>query len=163
MNPCPWGYLTDPKHACQCTGQQIRRYRSKISGPLMDRIDIHVQVPAVPYKDLAGKVSAEPSRIIRRQVAEARSRQLHRFARSMIFANAQMQNRHMRAHCRIDAASEKLLESAIEKLGLSARAYGRILKIGRTIADLAGSDQIQTHHISEAIQYRTIDRGKGLA
>jgi magnesium chelatase family protein len=163
MNPCPCGYFTDPKHACRCSGVQIRRYRSKISGPLLDRIDIHVDVPAVPYKDLAGKVAAEPTGAIRERVRASRIAQQGRFGRTRIFANAQMASRHIRKYCRIDPPSERLLEAAIEKLGLSARAYGRILKIARTIADLAGSEQIQTNHISEAIQYRTIDRNKGLA
>ena len=158
MNPCPCGHFSSPRHACRCTGQQIRRYRSKISGPLLDRIDIHVDVPAVPYKDLAGRLRAEPSAVIRRRVAAARKIQQHRFARARIFANAQMQSRHIRAHCPIDAASEKLMETAVEKLGLSARAYSRILKIGRTIADLTGAADIAPNHISEAIQYRTVDR-----
>ncbi|MBI9084996.1 MAG: YifB family Mg chelatase-like AAA ATPase [Desulfobacterales bacterium] len=163
MNPCPCGHFSSPKHACRCTGQQIRRYRSKISGPLLDRIDIHASVPAVPYKDLAGRAAAEPSAAIRARVTAARAVQQRRFARAHIHSNAQMASRHTRTHCRIDHASEKLLESAIEKLGLSARAYSRILKIARTIADLAGEPQILTNHIYEAIQYRTIDRGRGLA
>jgi len=162
MNPCPCGYFSDPKHACRCTYQQIHRYRSRISGPLLDRIDIHVEVPAVPYKDLLGESSAEPSERIRRRVVAARNIQSERFAKTRIYCNAQMSSRHIKAHCRIDDASRRLLESAIDKLGLSARAFNRVLKIGRTIADLEGAADILVDHISEAIQYRNLDRGSQL-
>jgi magnesium chelatase family protein len=160
MNPCPCGYFSDPKHECRCTYPQIHRYRSKISGPLMDRIDIHVEVPAVPYKDLMGESEAESSEKIRARVNAARERQLERFKRTKIYCNAQMINRHIKKHCKIDEASCNILESAIDKLGLSARAYNRILKIARTIADLDGEPDIQVYHISEAVQYRSLDRGK---
>jgi magnesium chelatase family protein len=160
MNPCPCGYFSDPKHECRCTYPQIHRYRSKISGPLLDRIDIHVEVPSVPYKDLMGKFDAELSADIRTRVTKARDRQLERFKRTKIYCNAQMINRHIKKHCKIDEASAVLLESAIDKLGLSARAYNRILKIARTIADLEGKPDIQVDHISEAVQYRNLDRGK---
>jgi magnesium chelatase family protein len=159
MNPCPCGFFSDPLHECRCSPQQIQRYRSKISGPLMDRIDIHVEVPAVPYKDLMLETESEPSRFIRKRVTEARSFQTKRFSRTKIYCNAQMSNRQIKKHCAIDAPSAQLLESAIEKLGLSARAYHRILKISRTIADLEGAPAIQTEHISEAVQYRSLDRG----
>ena len=159
MNPCPCGYMSDPKHACRCSYQQIHRYRSRISGPLMDRIDIHLEVPAVPYKDLMKESYAEPSRDIRRRVAAARDIQSRRFGRSKIYCNAQMGSRHIKTHCKIDEASRGLLESAIDKLGLSARAFNRILKIARTIADLEKKPEIQVDHISEAIQYRSLDRG----
>ncbi len=159
MNPCPCGYLTDPKHACRCSFQQIHRYRSKISGPLLDRIDIHVDVPAVPYKDLMNESNAEPSKDIRRRVSAARRIQSRRFARSRIYCNAKMSSRHIKTHCQVDDASRRLLESAIDKLGLSARAFNRVLKIARTIADLEGQPDIQVDHISEAIQYRNLDRG----
>ena len=159
MNPCPCGYFSDPKHACRCTYQQIHRYRSKISGPLLDRIDIHVEVPAVPYKDLMAESSAEPSADIGQRVAAARKIQSQRFARAKIYCNAQMSSRHIKAHCRIDDASRRLLESAIDKLGLSARAFNRVLKIARTIADLTAEPAIRVDHISEAIQYRNLDRG----
>ena len=159
MNPCPCGYYSDPKHACRCTHQQIHRYRSKISGPLLDRIDIHVEVPAVPYKDLMTESSAEPSTDIGRRVAAARQVQSQRFNRAMIYCNAQMSSRHIKTHCKIDDASRRLLESAIDKLGLSARAFNRVLKIARTIADLATEPGIRVDHISEAIQYRNLDRG----
>ena len=159
MNPCPCGYFADPKHACRCTYQQIHRYRSKISGPLLDRIDIHVEVPAVPYKDLMNETRAEPSEAIRRRVSGAREIQSKRFSRAKIYCNAQMSSRHIKTHCQIDMASRSLLESAIDKLGLSARAFNRVLKIARTIADLEGESDILVDHISEAIQYRNLDRG----
>jgi magnesium chelatase family protein len=160
MNPCACGYFSDPKHACRCTYQQIHRYRSKISGPLLDRIDIHVEVPAVPYKDLMGKIAPEPSAAIRQRVAAARAVQSERFARTKIRCNAQMSNRHIRKFCEIDETSTRLLEAAIDTLGLSARAYNRILKIARTIADLEGESDVQVDHISEAIHYRSLDRRK---
>jgi len=159
MNPCPCGYYSDPRHECSCTLQQISRYRSKISGPLMDRIDIHVEVPAVSYKDLVGKVLTEPSADIRKRVSAARRIQARRFEKTKIFCNAQMSNRQIRQHCVIGDASAALLEKAVDKLGLSARAYNRILKIGRTIADLEGEADILVNHISEAVQYRSLDRG----
>ena len=162
MNPCPCGYFSDPKHACRCTYPQIHRYRSKISGPLLDRIDIHVEVPAVPYKDLMRESNAEPSADIQNRVAAARALQSQRFARTKIFCNAQMNSRHIKKYCKIDDASRSLLESAIDKLGLSARAFNRILKIARTIGDLEAKPKIQVDHISEAIQYRNLDRGSRL-
>jgi magnesium chelatase family protein len=152
--------LADPKHECRCTHQQIHRYRSKISGPLLDRLDMHVEVPAVPYKDLMQDHAAEASESIRRRVADARQIQAERLSRTKIFCNAQMSSRHIKRHCRIDNASCRLLESAIDKLGLSARAYNRILKIARTIADLGPTADISSAHISEAIQYRNLDRGR---
>jgi magnesium chelatase family protein len=160
MNPCPCGYLSDPKHECRCTHPQIHRYRSKISGPLLDRIDMHVEVPAVPYKDLMQDHDAEASETIRSRVAGARQIQAERFSRTKIFCNARMSSRHIKNYCKINDASCRLLESAIDKLGLSARAYNRILKIARTIADLEKYADISTAHISEAIQYRNLDRGR---
>jgi len=160
MNPCPCGYLSDPKHECRCTHPQIHRYRSKISGPLLDRIDMHVDVPAVPYKDLMQDHEAEASEIIRNRVAGARRIQAERFSRTRIFCNARMSSRHIKSYCKIDDASCRLLESAIDKLGLSARAYNRILKIARTIADLEDAVDISSAHISEAIQYRNLDRSR---
>ena len=160
MNPCPCGYYTDPKHSCRCTPQQVQRYRSKISGPLMDRIDIHVEVPAVPYKDLLKPAEAEPSSVIRMRIGNARQIQSRRFKRTQIHCNAQMGSRHIKRFCHIDSSSQRLLETAIDKLGLSARAYSRILKIARTIADLAGGGDIAVEHVSEAIQYRSLDRGR---
>ncbi|MBL0712943.1 MAG: YifB family Mg chelatase-like AAA ATPase [Desulfosarcina sp.] len=158
MNPCPCGYLGDPKHACRCAVQQIHRYRSKVSGPLMDRIDIHVEVPAVPFRELTASAQGENSVVIRKRVIDARAIQQTRFKRSRIHCNAQMSSRQIKTHCAVNKDSIALLESAIEKLGLSARAYNRILKIARTIADLANQAQICSNHIAEAIQYRNLDR-----
>ena len=158
MNPCPCGYLGDNKHECHCSHHQIHRYRSKISGPLLDRIDLHVEVPAVPYKDLSQQAPSEPSAQIRHRITDARSIQSKRFAGSKIHCNAQMANRHIKKHCQINQAADLLLEAAIDKLGLSARAYNRILKISRTIADLEKAPDITPHHIAEAIQYRNLDR-----
>ena len=157
-NPCPCGFFSDPVHECRCAAQQIQRYRAKISGPLMDRIDIHVEVPAVPYKELIQGDRAENSETIRKRVTAARQKQSERFARTKIYCNAQMSNRQITRYCVIDKASEQLLEKAIETLGLSARAYHRILKIARTIADLEAEPNLQVEHISEAIQYRNLDR-----
>jgi magnesium chelatase family protein len=158
MNPCPCGFLTDSRHACRCSAHQIRRYRSKISGPLLDRIDIHVDVPAVPHEKLMARGLSEPSETIRRRVIAARQIQNQRFEHAAIYSNAQMGSRDIRAHCRIDRAIHRLLESAIERLGLSARAYNRILKLSRTIADLDASEAIRVDHVTEAIQYRSLDR-----
>ncbi len=158
MNPCMCGYFSDPKHECSCTPLQIQRYLTKISGPLLDRIDIQIEVPPLSYKELADKLPAEPSSVIQQRVEKARGLQHKRFSRSKIHCNAQMSTRHIRSHCRVDSASHQLLEQAIDKLGLSARAYTRILKVSRTIADLGGANQITSEHISEAIQYRSLDR-----
>lgn len=158
MNPCPCGYFSDPNHECTCTYTKIHRYRSKISGPLMDRIDIHVEVPAVPYKDLSSEDDATTSANIREPINRARDMQLERLKRTKIHCNAQMNNRQIKRYCAVDQESHALLEAAIDKLGLSARAYNRILRIGRTIADLEQADNIAAHHVSEAIQYRSLDR-----
>ncbi len=128
----------------------------------MDRIDIHVEVPAVPYKDLMVETDSESSEVIGERVTAARARQSKRFKRTKIYCNAQMINRHIKKHCKIDEASCDLLENAIDKLGLSARAYNRILKIARTIADLDNASDISVDHIAEAVQYRSLDRGKRL-
>jgi magnesium chelatase family protein len=158
MNPCPCGYYSDPNNECTCTIPQIQRYRSKISGPLMDRIDIHIEVPAVKYRDLASREAGESSREIKKRIDAARKTQLNRLKGLKIYCNAQMTNRHIKKFCQIDEASQKLLELAIDKFGLSARAYTRILKVARTIADLEGQENIQPAHLSEAIQYRSLDR-----
>lgn len=160
MNPCPCGYLSDPTHECRCSSQQIQKYRSRISGPLLDRIDIHVNVPAVPYKDLMGNCLQEPSAAIQARVAAARAVQTKRFSHLSIYCNAQMSSRQIRKFCQTDAPSGALLESAIDRLGLSARAYNRILKISRTIADLEASPDICVEHVAEAVQYRSLDRGR---
>jgi len=158
MNPCPCGYFGDKRHTCTCTYQQIKRYRAKVSGPLLDRIDIHIEVPAVEYKDLKSPTLAESSKDIRERVEMARRIQNERFKESKIYCNAQMKGKLIRKYCKLNEESENLLEAAMERLGLSARAYTRILKISRTIADLEGSPNIETHHVAEAIQYRSLDR-----
>lgn len=160
MNPCPCGFWGDNRHQCTCTPTMVNRYRSRVSGPLMDRIDIHIDVPGVPYKELSQDYSGEKSEDIRLRVAEARQRQLHRFRDDRIFANGQMKTRHIKKYCRLSDDSHNLLDTVMQKLSLSARAYTRILKVSRTIADLDNSDSIQSHHVAEAIQYRTLDRGQ---
>ena len=159
MNPCPCGNFGNPNQDCTCTPQAIQKYVSKISGPLLDRIDIHIQVQAVKYKELSSNQQGEPSQKIRERVIKAREIQLRRFAnKKNIFSNADMQSKDIREYCKIDSASAELMKMAITKLGLSARAYDRILKVSRTIADLAGEENITSSHISEAIQYRSLDR-----
>ena len=160
MNPCPCGFWNDPTRECRCTPLQIQRYVGRISGPLLDRIDIHVDVPAVRFKELAAAEApaAESSDAIRGRVIAARSRQLERLQGEGIFANGQMSPRHIRRYCRIDAEAERLLESAMTRQGLSARAYDRILKTSRTIADIGGSADIRPIDVAEAVGYRSLDR-----
>jgi magnesium chelatase family protein len=158
MNPCPCGFFTDTQHECTCSPIVIQRYRSRISGPLLDRIDIHIEVPAVKYRELTDRSTGESSAAIRARVNSARDLQLARFRGTPFFCNAQMGARELHAQCQPDPAGERLLELAINRLGLSARAYTRILKVARTIADLDGGGPIQAHHLSEAIQYRSLDR-----
>lgn len=159
MNPCPCGFWNDPTRECRCTPLQIQRYVGRISGPLLDRIDIHVDVPAVRFKDLAGRETlAEGSEEIRARVLRARERQLARLRGERIFSNAQLPPRLIRRDCRIDAESERLLEAAMTRQGLSARAYDRILKVSRTIADLEGREEIRAAHVAEAVGYRSLDR-----
>jgi magnesium chelatase family protein len=159
MNPCPCGFWNDPTRECRCTPLQIQRYVGRISGPLLDRIDIHVDVPAVRFKELRGEAPAgESSSEIRARVVRARERQRERLRGGGVFSNAQMSPRHIRRFCRIDEESERMLESAMTRLGLSARAYDRILKVSRTIADLDGSDAIRPAHVAEAVGYRSLDR-----
>jgi magnesium chelatase family protein len=158
MNPCPCGYNGDPLHECNCTPPLIQRYLSRISGPLLDRIDLHIQVPAVKYKELAEDEKSEESAAIRERILAARQSQSRRLEPFGIFCNAQMTPRTLRRFCKLDGESEKLMENAITRLGLSARAYDRILRVSRTIADLEAGEKIQAKHVAEAIQYRTLDR-----
>jgi len=158
MNPCPCGFHGDPKRDCVCSLNQIRRYRTRLPGPLLDRLDLHIDVPAVPVRELGNAVCEEPSATIRARVAAARGRQLDRYKRDGIFNNAQLKPRQVKKYCALDAPSRALLEHAMTKLGLSARAYGRILRVARTIADLAVSESIAAPHLAEAIQYRAFDR-----
>jgi len=159
MNPCPCGYYTDPNRECTCAPPQIQKYMAKISGPLLDRIDIHIEVPAVKYKELSSEVKNEPSAEIRRRVIKARDIQLKRFTGlKNIYNNGDMGSKEVRQFCKLDSAGAELLKMAMTKLGLSARAYDRILKVSRTIADLDNAENILPQHISEAIQYRSLDR-----
>jgi magnesium chelatase family protein len=159
MNPCPCGYFGDPTRECHCTPPMIQRYVSKISGPLLDRIDIHIEVPAVKYKELRAPSSSEDSAAVRARVIAARERQGERFkAEKKTYCNAQMASKLIRKCCAITPEGEKLLENAVTRLGLSARAHDRILKVARTIADLEAAADILPKHLSEAIQYRTLDR-----
>lgn len=159
MNPCPCGYYGDLNHDCNCSSGEIQRYMSRISGPLMDRIDIHISVPSVKFKDLSSETCGEKSTTIRKRVNIARKRQQERFKdENQIFCNAHMESADIRKYCKIDDKSRSLLSLAITKQGLSARAYDRILKVSRTIADLDNEDEIKIGHVAEAVHYRTLDR-----
>jgi magnesium chelatase family protein len=160
MNPCPCGFWNDPTRDCRCSPLQIQRYVGRISGPLLDRIDIHIDVPAVKFRELTGNDAPETdsSDTIRQRVITARERQLNRLRDERIFCNSAMTSRMIRKHCRIDSKSEQLLEQAMIRQGLSARAYDRILKVSRTIADLEGRESIGPAHVSEAVGYRSLDR-----
>jgi magnesium chelatase family protein len=160
MNPCPCGFHNDRNRDCQCTPPMIQRYISKISGPLMDRIDIHIDVPAVNYKEMRSSTEPEGSAKIRERVMRARQKQLERFAtsRQKLYCNAQMSSRHIRSFCELSADCERLIERAMTQQGLSARAHDRILKVARTIADLEDVADLGPKHIAEAIQYRSLDR-----
>ncbi len=157
MNPCPCGFFTDTKRQCTCTPRQIRQYRSRISGPLLDRIDIHLEVPSIGYNDLSRESGGELSEVIKKRVNKARDIQHDRF-KSGTLCNSGMSNRQIKKYCVLNEDSKKLIEMAVDMLGLSARAYTKILKVARTIADLEGEETIRPPHISEAIQYRALDR-----
>ncbi len=160
LNPCPCGYFTDPYHECRCTPTAIQRYHAKISGPLLDRIDIHIEVPSLKYDELKSTQSSELSTAIRERVNRARDTQLKRYAdgKKRIYCNAHLGSRDIRKHCLIDEGSQSLLKTAIERFGLSARAYDKVLKVSRTIADLEGLENIRVQHVAEAIQYRSLDK-----
>ncbi|SFJ64919.1 YifB family Mg chelatase-like AAA ATPase [Thermoflavimicrobium dichotomicum] len=159
MNPCPCGYFGyEEDRACTCTPKQVQRYRSKISGPLLDRMDIHIEVPRVDYKTLSSSISSESSKDIRNRVNQARSMQAERFRHTATLCNSSMNAQEIRKYCRLDKESRNLLKQSFDVLGLSARAHDRILKVARTIADLAGKEKIEMEHVAEAIQYRTLDR-----
>ncbi|MBQ2993916.1 MAG: ATP-binding protein, partial [Peptococcaceae bacterium] len=158
MNPCPCGYYNDPVRQCTCSDAQLHRYRNKISGPLLDRFDIQLEVVPVSFQDLHQQTEEESSAVIRNRVIAARKIQQERFAGSSTIHNGAMTAQEIQQYCQLDAKSRNFLEQAFERLGLSARAHSRILKVARTIADLAGNEQIQLSHLAEAIQYRTLDR-----
>lgn len=157
-HPCKCGFLNDFSNICTCTPHEIRRYRQKLSVPLLDRIDLHIDVPRVAHKDLSDLREGEPSSRIRARVEAARAIQRERLAPYGLHANSAMAARHIRKFCSVDEAGQKLLEMVVDKLGMSARSYSRILKVARTIADLAGEQQIDHQHLAEAIQYRGLDR-----
>lgn len=159
MNPCPCGYLNDPKHECRCSDAAISRYQRKVSGPLLDRFDLQIEVMPVEFNDLYDQTSnEEPSASIRERVSKARAIQMDRFRKDGIYSNSGMNQAHIKKYCQLDEASKRLLQRAFEKLGISARANNRILKVARTIADLEGEENIQSRHIAEAIQYRALDK-----
>jgi magnesium chelatase family protein len=159
MNPCKCGFLNDGSGRCHCSPQQVQHYLSRISGPLMDRIDLHIEVMPVPFEELNKRAPGEPSDSIRKRVMAARAVQSQRFADSPgVHSNAQMRSRQVRSYCALDEPGQRLMGLAMDRLGLSARAYDRILKVARTIADLAVSETIRSEHLSEAIQYRSLDR-----
>ncbi len=158
MNPCPCGYLTDPVRQCTCSPNEVKKYLSKVSGPLLDRIDLQVEVMPVAFEALRSVHKATSSETMKERVAKARQIQLERYKRTKILYNSQLTSAMMRRHCQLDPGSEALLESAFRKLNLSARAYAKLLKISRTIADLEGCESIEQHHLAEAIQYRKLDR-----
>jgi magnesium chelatase family protein len=154
MNPCPCGYYSDPIKECTCSAMTIARYQKRISGPLLDRIDIHVEVPRVDYEKLAEKRQVESSATIRARVEAARELQLQRFSHSRVTCNAEMGPAEVHAFCEVQPAAQSLLKAAMQQLHLSARSYHRVLKLSRTIADLATSETIEPQHVAEAIQYR---------
>jgi magnesium chelatase family protein len=158
MNPCPCGHLGDPRRECTCTPDQVHRYRSRISGPLLDRIDIHLEVPPVPYKDLSGERPGRSSEEMLEGVLTARAAQAERFRREAVRTNADMGPRQLQENCALDEEGRRILERAVNRFGLSARAYARILKVARTVADIAASPRVQADHLAEAIQYRAMDR-----
>ena len=161
MNPCPCGHLGDPARECRCTPPKVAQYRSRLSGPLLDRIDIHCEVPAVRFKELAaadGGAGGEGTAEVRARVDGARKAQALRYRSAGIFSNSALTSKLLRRFCGLDGEGARLLETAVERLGLSARAYDRILKVARTIADLEGEERIRAHHVAEAVQYRTLDR-----
>jgi magnesium chelatase family protein len=158
MNPCPCGYLGDPKHSCKCSPPQIERYMGRISGPLLDRIDLHIEVPSVPFQQLSANADGTSSTLMREQVTSARKAQRERFGPDSHRLNCHMTSRQLRKYCLLDEEGKGLLRNAMDDLGLSARAHDRILRVARTIADLDAARDIQPSHVIEAIGYRTLDR-----
>ncbi len=158
MNPCQCGYYGSKEKQCNCKPEQIKKYINRISGPLIDRMDIHIEVNNIHYKELRKKEKIEKSEIIRKRVNKAREIQRERYKHENIFTNAELTPSLIEKYCELDSVNKKTLEKAFERLGLSIRAYNRILKVSRTIADLENSNQIKEEHLAEAIQYRSLDR-----
>jgi magnesium chelatase family protein len=158
MNPCPCGFLGDPRHTCKCTPTTIERYMARLSGPMLDRIDLHIEVPAVPFAELSGKADGTSSAQMRQQVDQARAAQRARYGKDSAQLNNRMTTRQLRKFCELTTEGQTLIRLAMEELGLSARAHDRILRVARTLADLDGSDRIQPPHVMEAIGYRSLDR-----
>lgn len=158
MNPCPCGYRGDPRRQCHCNPMQVERYTARISGPLLDRLDIHIEVPPVPFRQLSDQTVGTTSEKMKNDVLAAREMQQHRFGKSSLRLNGRMAPSQIRKYCKLESDAESLLKSAMEEMGLSARAHDKILRIGRTIADLEHSDNINAQHLSEAINYRALDR-----
>ena len=158
MNPCPCGYRSDPRRECHCSVIQIERYMAKISGPLLDRIDIQMEVPAVPFQELSGLPTGSSSAEMREQVERARQVQADRYAKNRIYCNAQLKSARLREHCALDEASQRLLKSSVQQLGLSARAHDKVLRLARTVADVEGTAKLTATHLQEAINYRMLDR-----
>ena len=162
MNPCPCGYFTDPKKECSCSTVQIKKYLSRVSGPLLDRIDIQLEVPRLKVGEIMGKENAELSVDIKKRVENARTAQRNRYHLRKIRCNAELESRELAKYCAVSSEGEQLLKMAIQELGFSARAYHKCLKVARTIADLEGSEPIQTAHVAESIHYRSLDRTQGI-
>lgn len=160
MNPCKCGWYGDPSGRCHCSQQSVENYQSRISGPMLDRIDIIVEVPAVHFEDLRNRAEAEPSAAIKDRVNQARTRQIERFGDSSGMCNARMGPQEMREYCRLDEQCAAIMKQAFDTMGLTARSYDRILRVARTVADLDGSEQIQLPHLAEAIQYRAVNLGR---
>ena len=158
LNPCPCGYRTDPRRTCNCTAPQIERYMGRISGPLLDRIDIHIEVPAVSFNELSAGPPGRSSAEMRAEVDVARAMQDNRFAKSTTRSNAKMSSREIREHCKLGTIQRERMRAAVTDMGLSARAHDKILRVARTIADLESSESMEPHHIEEAINYRMLDR-----
>ena len=156
MNPCPCGYYAHPKKRCRCNTSKIQNYIGKVSGPLLDRIDIHIELPSIEYKELSETKDAESSEIVKARIEKAQAIQKERFTGSNLY-NGQMNAKQIKKYCVLKNAANELLKKAMNELGLSARAYNKILKVARTIADLAGSEEIRAEHIAEAVQYRSMD------
>ena len=158
MNPCPCGYLGDEKHECSCTPMQVQRYRSRLSGPLLDRIDLHVEVPAVPYRDLKQAQGSIDSAAMHEKINTAREVQQSRYAQLHFSSNSELSGKWLERFCPLTETEHSFLEAAVKRLGMSARAFTRVLRISRTIADLAGDDNLTVTHLAEAINYRGLDR-----